>query len=62
MPKKSFFQPLSIILSVSLFLSFTAIGQVPILDENGSETGLINVNPNPNGEPWIAGGITKEAW
>jgi hypothetical protein len=23
---------------------------------------LINVNPDPNGEPWIAGGITKEEW
>lgn len=26
------------------------------------ETSLINVNPDPNGEPWIAGGITENEW
>ena len=25
-------------------------------------SGLVNVNPDPNGEPWIAGGVTKEGW
>lgn len=62
MPKKSFFQLLSIIISITICISFTAVGQANILDENGKETGLINVNPDPNGETWIAGGITKAAW
>lgn len=34
-----------------------------IVDLNGNETGLVNMNPDPNGEPWIAGGMkppTKE--
>ena len=26
------------------------------------ESGLINVNPDPSGEPWIAGGITRDDW
>jgi hypothetical protein len=37
--------------------------QEPILDENGRKTGLVNMNPDPNGEPWIAGGdrnLTQE--
>lgn len=29
---------------------------------NAQTVGLINVNPDPNGEPWIAGGVTKEEW
>ncbi|MFC1476431.1 Ser-Thr-rich GPI-anchored membrane family protein [Fibrobacterota bacterium] len=29
-----------------------------ILDENGNETGLVNMNPDPDGEPWIAGGLS----
>lgn len=36
---------------------------VPILDESGNETGLYNVNPDPDGEPWISGGgraLTEE--
>jgi len=38
-------------------------GQRPILDEHGNPTGLINMNPDPDGEPWIAGRLsplTKE--
>lgn len=30
--------------------------------QTNSIPNLINVNPDPNGEPWIAGGITKEEW
>jgi hypothetical protein len=26
------------------------------------ESSLVNVNPDPNGEPWIAGGMTREQW
>ncbi len=44
-----------IILSV-FFLCVTGFAEVPVLDENGNETGLINVNPDPEGEPWISGG------
>jgi hypothetical protein len=29
---------------------------------HAQESGLINVNPDPNGEPWIAGGITRDDW
>lgn len=29
----------------------------PVLDSKGRPTGLINANPDPNGTPWIAGGI-----
>lgn len=28
-----------------------------ILDENGVWNGLMNMNPDPDGEPWIAGGL-----
>jgi hypothetical protein len=30
--------------------------------ESGEIPNLINVNPDPNGEPWIAGGITQDGW
>lgn len=29
----------------------------PVLDESGNRTGLTNINPDPNGEPWIVGGV-----
>lgn len=29
----------------------------PVFDEQGNETGLHNINPDPNGEPWIVGGM-----
>ncbi len=35
----------------------------PWLDKNGNKTGLINLNPDPLGDPWLAGGMkppTKE--
>ena len=62
MPNKSFFSFFSIVIFITICISLTAVGQTKILDENGNETGLINVNPDPNREQWIAGGITKEAW
>jgi len=45
------------------FIIFTLVvqpahGQRPILDEHGNPTGLINMNPDPDGEPWIAGGLS----
>ena len=39
-------------------LTFGITAQAPIKGENN----LINVNPDVNGEPWIAGGITKDQW
>jgi hypothetical protein len=44
-----------------LFLSsiFTlCFAQMPILDENGNKTGVYNMNPDPEGEPWMAGGFS----
>jgi hypothetical protein len=29
---------------------------------SAEESGLVNVNPDPSGEPWIAGGITEQEW
>ncbi|MBN2037720.1 MAG: hypothetical protein JW768_13345 [Chitinispirillaceae bacterium] len=42
-----------------LALNF-AFAQTPVLDEFGKPTGLINMNPDPNGEPWIAGGLADD--
>lgn len=58
MTKKSIIQLLFVIL---FFLFATGYGEesmllVPILDGSGNETGLYNVNPNLEGEPWISGG------
>jgi len=47
---------------ISCLIPFSITSQTPVLDQNGNETGLINVNPDPNGEQWIAGGVSKEAW
>lgn len=43
---------------ISIFtLSVSPISaEVPILDENGNQTGLINMNPDLNAEAWVAGG------
>ncbi len=30
-------------------------------DENGNKTDLINYNPDPNGEPWLGGGLKPES-
>lgn len=30
-----------------------AVVMRPVLDENGKETGSYNINPDPDGEPWI---------
>ncbi len=54
MQKKSIFTFISSFLLISTVNIFS---QVPILDENGNATGLINMNPDPDGEPWIAGGL-----
>jgi hypothetical protein len=50
------------ILIISIFIGMFLItnqvaGQRPILDEFGKETGLVNMNPDPDGELWIAGGL-----
>ncbi|MBN2036058.1 MAG: hypothetical protein JW768_04885 [Chitinispirillaceae bacterium] len=43
-----------------VFVSFVASEEPmllrPILDETGNESGLYNVNPDPDAEPWISGG------
>jgi hypothetical protein len=38
----------------------TASAQAPILSPEGTPTGFISVNPDANGDPWIAGGVTKD--
>lgn len=43
------------ILSFLFILSAIVYGQRAILDGNGNPTGLMNLNPDPNGEPWIVG-------
>lgn len=42
-------------LIVLLALFSTVSGQRPILDKDGNPTGLVNLNPDPNGEPWTVG-------
>lgn len=54
MNKSSFF--ISILLYVVLLNYKVTIAQAPVLDDFGRETGLYNINPNPNEEPWIVGG------
>ncbi len=46
---------------ISIFtLSVSPISaEVPILDENGNQTGLINMNPDLNAEAWVAGGFRE---
>jgi len=45
-----------LLLTASSGFSDSPVLLVPFLDENGNETGLFNVNPDPDGEPWISGG------
>ncbi len=42
------------LIAVAVLFSIVS-AQRPILDENGNPTGLINLNPDPNGEPWTVG-------
>lgn len=44
-----------IVLSFCLFT--VSFAQQKIYDENGNWYGLYNMNPDPDGEPWIAGGL-----
>ncbi len=50
------FRLASIFIIVILFTN-QIHGQRAIFDEFGNETGLTNLNPDPDGEPWIAGGM-----
>ncbi len=52
MRKKRFYRMKHFLLCTIFFSIVT--GQTPVLDEYGNETGMINMNPDPNGEPWIA--------
>jgi hypothetical protein len=36
---------------------YEGYGQSPVTDLTENGTGLINLNPDPEGEPWIAGGL-----
>ncbi len=50
-------------LSASSGFSDSPVLLIPFLDESGNETGLFNVNPDPDEEPWISGGgraLTEE--
>jgi hypothetical protein len=53
-PAKSYF--------LCLFFLFSSGSIFANQKANAQESGLINVNPDPNGEPWIAGGITHDDW
>lgn len=59
-----FKKSLWLIVLIDLFVVFsTGYSNTPIRDENGNATELINVNPDPDGEPWISGGgraLTEE--
>jgi hypothetical protein len=59
---KKTFSFLSFVILTALITFSSSFGQTPILDENGNKTNLINLNPNQNEEPWIAGGVTAEEW
>jgi hypothetical protein len=48
---------LSLVLLTSL-VSADNLVMKPVLDTNGNETGSYNVNPDPNGEPWIVTPMT----
>lgn len=47
-----------ILLTISLLHAFEGR---PWIDEQGNETDLINYNPDPNGEPWLGGGLKPES-
>lgn len=47
----------SVVTMAALLFSTQIVGQTKIYDENGQWHGLVNMNPDPNGEPWIAGGL-----
>lgn len=44
-----------------LMLKIYAYEGRPVYDEDGNKTDLINYNPDPNGEPWLGGGMTQES-
>ena len=51
------------LLTASAGFSDSPVLLVPVPDESGNETGLFNVNPDPDEEPWISGGgraLTEE--
>jgi hypothetical protein len=48
------------VFAILFFSQSSVFAQVDILDEHGKKTGLVNMNPDPAGEQWIAGGFTKE--
>jgi hypothetical protein len=51
------------ILMLCCLLPIVSFFTLQAQDANSTgETALINVNPDPNGEPWMAGGITREQW
>ena len=49
-----------ILIFLSTGLCLSVFAQKDILDHNGNKTGLVNVNPDPSGEPWIAGGLSAD--
>lgn len=49
-----FLKTSSSILLIILLSGFTKVAM--------TQSGLINLNPDPNGEPWIAGGVDEKEW
>lgn len=50
----------SLLFFFALLLIVSAnVAQEPVLDENGQQTGLFNLNPNKSAEPWVAGGLDE---
>ncbi len=56
------FKNLLIFILTALVFFNTTYGQTAILDENGQKTDLVNLNPDADGEAWIAGGISEAEW
>jgi hypothetical protein len=51
-----------LVLGSAILSTFSVAITAQNIVQGVDEKTIINVNPDPNGEPWIAGGITKEEW
>jgi hypothetical protein len=47
---------------VKLYIACLLLAGTIAAQTNEGPSSLININPDPNGEPWIAGGISRESW
>jgi hypothetical protein len=54
--------PVQTLLAMLLIPSIGVLVTMPADIMAAEASNLVNVNPDPDGEPWIAGGITEEEW